>query len=392
MSYHPGSSAVLSDPYGVYQQMRRKDPVHRMRLLDAWALTRYRDVDAVLRDHARFSNAFRTGVVARTGVVSLLDRDPPDHTRLRALVSHAFTPRAIERLRPRIERIAESLLDGIASRDRVDLIASFAYPLPIIVIAEMLGVPPEDMDLFEGWSNDISLNVEPVLDQEGVERVRRARSELCEYFERILEQRRREPRDDMVSVLAAAEEQGDKLSHEELITTLILLLAAGNETTRNLIGNGMLALLAHPDQMQRLRRDPALIGSAVKEFLRFDSPVQNNGRAALEDLRIGGKQIRAGQLVIGVIGAANRDPEVFADPETLNIARTGPSHLSFGRGIHYCLGASLAEMEACIAFTALLRRYASIRLASKPVRRRRIVLRGLSELWVDVEPRAGRSL
>lgn len=392
VSYHPGSAAILSDPYGIYQQMRRKDPVHRMRLIDAWALTRYRDVDAVLRDHARFSNEVRSGVAERTGVVSLLDRDPPDHTRLRSLVSQAFTPRAIERLRPRIESIAERLLDDIASRDRVNLIASYAYPLPIIVIAEMLGVPPEDMDRFEVWSNDISLNIEPILDEDGVERVKRARHELGEYFERILDQRRREPREDMVSAMLIAEEQGDKLTHEELITTLILLLAAGNETTRNLIGNGMLALLKHPDQMQRLRADPTMIGSAVNEFLRFDPPVQTNGRSALEDLAIDGKRIRAGQLVIAVIGAANRDPEVFADPETLDIARHGPKHLSFGRGIHYCLGAALAEMEARIAFDALLRRYASIRLASEPVRRKRVVLRGLSELWVDLEPAAGCKL
>ena len=392
VSYHPGSATILSDPYGVYQELRRKDPVHRMRLIDAWALTRYRDVDAVLRDHARFSNEVLTGVVERTGVVSMLDRDPPDHTRLRSLVSQAFTPRAIERLRPRIESIAERLLNDIAGRDRVNLIASYAYPLPIIVIAEMLGVPPADMDRFEVWSNDISLNIEPFLDEDGVERVKRARHELGEYFEWILDQRRREPREDVVSDMLIAEEQGDKLSHEDLITTLILLLAAGNETTRNLIGNGMLALLAHPDQMQRLRADPTMIGSAVKEFLRFDPPVQTNGRAALEDLEIDGKRIRAGQLVIGVIGAANRDPEVFADPETLDITRTGPSHLSFGRGIHYCLGAALAEMEARIAFTALLRRFGSIRLASEPVRRERMVLRGLSELWVDVETSANGNL
>lgn len=386
VAYHPGSSKVISDPYPLYARMRRIDPVHRMRLMDAWALTRHEDVDTVLRDHTRFSSAMVGDVQTRTGLVSMLDLDPPDHTRLRNLVSQAFTPRSIERLRNRIERIAENLLDVVDGQRRFDLVAALAYPLPVTVIAEMLGVPSEDLDRFEAWSNDIALNVEPILDDDGVRRVQSSRHELSEYFEGIIEKRRREPREDIISALLAAEEEGDMLTHDELIATLILLLVAGNETTRNLIGNGILALLSHPDQLQRLRENPDLLGSAVKELLRFDPPVQIDGRTARRDVEIGGKRIRAGQGIITVIGAANRDPDAFTNPDKLDIGRKDGSHLSFGRGVHYCLGASLAEMEGRIAFSAILRRYGSIRLVSKPVHRQQTVLRGVKELWVEVKP------
>lgn len=389
VSYHPGSARMIEDPYGACSRIRRADPVHRTRLIDGWLLTRYRDVDRVLRDHRRFSNSHGFDVQARTGVITMLDVDPPDHTRLRALVSQAFSARAIGRLRTRIEGVAEALMNKVAGQGQIELMSALAYPLPITVIAEMLGVPPQDMDRFEGWSNDVALNVEPVLGPEGVRRVRRARSELGDYFEGFLAQRRREPQDDVVSALLAAEEDGGKLSHEEVITTLILLLAAGNETTRNLIGNGTLALLSHPDQLERLRRDPGLIDSAVKELLRFDPPVQLDARRAVENVSIGGRMIRAGQVVLLAIGSANRDPEVFSDPDRLDIGRRETSHLSFGRGIHYCLGAALAEMEARIAFTVLLRRFSSMRLNAKPKYRRQIVLRGVEELWIDVEPAQG---
>lgn len=383
VAYHPGSPEAIADPYPIYSDLRAKDPVHRMRLIDAWAITRYRDIDRVLRDHATFSSAVATKVQRRTGLTSMLEMDPPDHTRLRSLVSQAFTPRAIKGLRPRIERIAEHLVDETANGDRVDLMASIAYPLPVIVIAEMLGVPAEDMTRFERWSNDISLNIEPTLDDEEILRVRNAAEELTEYFEGIILLRRSDPKDDIISALLAAEEEGDKLTHEELIRTLILLLVAGNETTRNLIGNGVLALLANPDQFELLRKDPSLMGSAVKELLRYDSPVQLDGRTPKVDVELGGRSISAGQSVIAVIGAANRDPDVFENPDRLDIRRAGASHLSFGRGIHYCLGAPLAEMEGQIALAAVMRKFPRIRLAAEPVRRRQTVLRGLKHLWVE---------
>jgi len=243
------------------------------------------------------------------------------------------------------------------------------------------------MDRFEVWSNDIALIVEPILTPAQIEGVRRATEELFAYFEIIVEARRREPRDDLVSALLAAEEEGDKLTREELLSTMLLILVAGNETTRNLIGNGMLALLRHPDQLQRLRDEPGLLEPAVDELLRYDSPVQLDGRVVREDLEMGGKHLRAGQKVIALLGAANRDPAAFANPDDLDIARSGKSHLSFGRGIHFCLGASLAVLEARVAFRGLLDRFPSIRLSAEPRYRDGIVLRGVESLWIETEQR-----
>ena len=383
VAYNPVSEEVARDPYAVYRRLRDRDPVHRMRLIDAWVLTRYEDADAMLRDHERFGAEDRR--FYDTGLTTMLDLDPPDHTRLRGLVSRAFTPRSVSLWHGRVQEIADRLLDAVSGQDRFDLIADLGYPLPVTVIAEMLGVPAEDMDRFESWSNDIALVVEPILTRSQVERVRRATEELFVYFETIVEARQREPRDDLVSALLAAEEEGDRLTREELLSTMLLILVAGNETTRNLIGNGMLALLRHPDQLQRLRDDPGLLEPAVDELLRYDSPVQLDGRVVREDVEMGGKRLRAGQKAIALIGAANRDPEAFENPDALDIGRKGKSHLSFGRGIHYCLGASLAVMEARVAFRGLLDRFPSIRLADEPRYRDGIVLRGVENLWIEVE-------
>ena len=384
VTYNPVSDEVARDPYAVYRRLRERDPIHRMRLVDAWVLTRYEDADAVLRDHARFSAEDRR--FHDVGLTTMLDIDPPDHTRLRALVSRAFTPRSVRSWHGRVQAISDRLLDAVADQDRFDLIAALGYPLPVTVIAEMLGVPAEDMDRFEGWSNDIALIVEPILTPAQVEGVRRATEELFAYFETIVEARQREPRDDIVSAMLAAEEEGDKLSREELLSTMLLILVAGNETTRNLIGNGMLALLRHADQVQRLRDEPGLLEPAVDELLRYDSPVQLDGRVVRENLELGGKRLRAGEKVIALLGAANRDPAAFENPDALDIARSEKSHLSFGRGIHYCLGASLALLEARIAFRGLLDRFPSIRLAAEPRYRDGIVLRGVESLWIEVEP------
>jgi cytochrome P450 len=315
----------------------------------------------------------------------MLDLDPPDHTRLRSLVSKAFTPRSVAALGPRIEKIVEQLLDEVDGEDRFDLIDSFAFPLPIIVIAEMLGVPAQDLDRFKEWSNDIVLSLEPILTREQRERFRRSEQELYEYFEGIIALRRKDPQDDLVSALLAAEEEGDRLSHGELLATLLLLLVAGNETTRNLIGNGTLALLRNPEELQRLRGQPELLEPAIDELLRYDSPVQLDGRTALEDVELGGKLVRSGQQVVSVVGAANRDPAAFSDPDRLDIGRQEKSHISFGRGIHYCLGASLAMLEGRIAFEGLLERFSSIRLAAEPQQRKQVVLRGVEDLVIEVE-------
>ncbi len=383
VSYDLTSSAFIEDPYRTYEQLRQKDPVHRMRLIEAWALTRYEDVQDVLADHKRFTNAERNYDYMQYR--TFLDLDPPDHTRLRGLVSKAFTPRAVRELGPRIQELVDELLDAAAGRGRIDLISDFAFPLPVIVIAEMLGVPAQDRERFREWSDDIALSVNPLLNSEQIERVQQATEELFEYFEGIIEQRRQAPQNDMISALLAAEEEGDRLTHEELLSTLMLLLVAGNETTRNLIGNGMLALLKNPAQLQRLREHPELLDSAINELLRYDSPVQMDARNAIDDVEIGGKRIAAGQRILAIVGAANRDPQIFANPDELDIGRDEISHLSFGRGIHYCLGSPLAILEGRIAFSSLLDRYSSIRLASEPVFKDQIVLRGVEELWVEVE-------
>ena len=383
VSYDLTASAFIEDPYHTYEQLRRKDPVHRMRLIEAWALTRYEDVQDVLVDHRRFTNAERNYDYMQYR--TFLDLDPPDHTRLRGLVSKAFTPRAVRELGPRIQELVDELLDAAAGKNRIDLISDFAFPLPVIVIAEMLGVPAQDRARFREWSDDIALSVNPLLNSEQIERVQQATEELFDYFEGIIEQRRQAPQNDMISALLAAEEEGDRLTHEELLSTLMLLLVAGNETTRNLIGNGMLALLKNPAQLQKLRDHPELLDSAINELLRYDSPVQIDPRNAIGDVEIGGKRIAAGQRILAIVGAANRDPQTFANPDELDIGRDEVSHLSFGRGIHYCLGSPLAILEGGLAFTSLLQRFSSIRLASEPVFKEQIVLRGVEELWVEVE-------
>ncbi len=382
VTYDPTSPSTRANPYGVYHALRSKDPVHRMRLMKAWVLTRYEDVDRLLRDHQRFTSEGRN--YGYTPYLTLLDYDPPTHTRLRGLVSRAFTPRAIEALGPRVHAIVHELLDAVGDQQQFDLIEAIAFPLPVIVIAEMLGVPPRDRGRFRAWSDDIALTVEPLLGEADIQKVRKATGELFEYFEQQIEARRSAPQDDLLGALMTAEDAGDRLSREELLSTLMLLLVAGNETTRNLIGNGMLALLRHPDQLERLRAQPDLLDGAIDELLRYDPPVQLDARMARMDLAIGGKQIRTGDRVISLLGAANRDPDVFADPDRLDLERTEKSHISFGRGIHYCLGASLALLEGKAALGALLQRFPTIRLAAEPVRRNQLVLRGLSELRVSV--------
>ena len=252
VSYNPVSRKIKANPYEKYRKLRAVDPVHRLRLIDAWVLTEYEDVNAVLRDTRRFSRDYGSESEYKT----LLDLDPPDHTRIRSLVSKAFTPSSVAELQPRIQRIVDDLLDDVADKDRFDLVESFAYPLPVIVIAEMLGVPAQDRDRFKLWSNDVALSVEPTVNDEQTARIQQSSKELIDYFDGIIELRRKDPRDDLITALMAAEEEGDRLTHEELLAMLLLLLVAGNETTRNLIGNGTLALLKHPDQLHMLRDDP----------------------------------------------------------------------------------------------------------------------------------------
>ena len=359
--------------------------------MNAWVFGRYPDVAAILPDWQRFSSdgrkAKRPGkrtVIPDPGAApSMLSLDPPDHRRLRGLVSKAFTPRAVNALEPHIRSLMHGLLDGIDDLSGFDLMEAVARPLPVIVIAEMLGVPVEDRPRFRSWSDRRARILEPTISAEERADAVLAGADLDAYFTPLVEERRADPRDDILSGLVQAEEEGDRLDGNETITMLRLLLVAGNETTVNLIGNGMLALLRHPEQLQRLREDPSLIPSAVEELLRYDSPVQLDLRRIVEDCDVNGFPVKRGEDIVLLIGGANRDPEQFEDPDGLDVGREGGSHISFGRGIHACIGAPLARLEARIAIEVLLERFSSIRLADPPPRfRPSIVLRGLESLPV----------
>jgi cytochrome P450 len=386
--YNPFLPEVRLDPYPVYQQLREREPVQWNEHIEIWTLTRYADVAAVLRD-GRMS-ADRTTAdrfrlpPGRQIYQSMLTLDPPDHTRLRTLVNKAFTPTTVSRLRPRIQALVDEILDKAEEEGSLEVIADLAYPLPVTVIAEMLGVPPEDYQIFKDWSATLAANLDPLRAGEMREAAFDARDALSEYLSGIVDKRRARPRDDMISALLAVEESGDALSHRELLIMCNLLLIAGHETTVNLIGNGLRALLTHPDQLERLRDEPDLIETAVEELLRFDSPVQLTGRVVSEDLEVGGVQMRPGHFVMVLLGAANRDPAQFPDPDRLDLARHPNQHLSFGRGIHFCLGAPLARVEGQVAIGSLVRRFPRLRLDGEPVQRDTVTLRGLESLPVAV--------
>ena len=395
VAYNPLSARAIQDPYPTYARLRARSPVHRSRLLEAWVFTRYAGVEAILRDYQRFSNMpsnrrvpkRQRSFVPPRADWTMLFLDPPEHTRLRALVNQAFTPRAVDALEPHIRTIMRELLDDIEDPAGFDLMAAVANPLPVIVIAEMLGIPPEDRARFKRWSNARARMLEPTITAQERERAVAAGESLDAYFMPIIQARRREPRDDIVSALAQAEEEGDSLTEREMLLMLRLLLIAGNETTTNLIGNGVLALLQHPAQLELLREDPSRIPAAVEELLRFDTPVQLDIRAVLEDCEMNGFLLRRGDAAVLAIGAANRDPDVFDDPERLDIGRSQGSNISFGRGVHHCLGAPLARLEARVALEVLLERFSSMRLLTdRPTFRRGVVLRGLESLPVSALP------
>jgi cytochrome P450 len=346
---HPLLVQFREDPYPLYRYLLSGAPVRWNDLLGAWTVARYADVVFTLTD-PRFS-ADRVGLQPDAYVAkSMLVSDPPDHTRLRTLVSKAFTPRMIDQLRPRIAAIVDDLLahtDG-----SFDVVEDLAYPLPVIVIGELLGIPPEDRETFKGWSAILAASLDPLVSTQLMDQATAARSALHAYLRRIIAQRRREPKADLISALVAVEERGEVLTERELVVMCSLLLIAGHETTVNLIGNGTLALLQHPDELQRLRATPALLGSAIEELLRFDSPVQMTGRIVTQDLEIGDQRIKQGDFVLPLLGAANRDPAQFHDPEKLELGRSPNAHVAFGRGIHFCLGAPLARVEAQAAIGA----------------------------------------
>jgi len=398
--FYPLDPRFLEDPYPDYRRLLTKDPFHKSMLTGGWVLSRHRDVSAVLRDQ-RFlvdnrklpnwprmrDEMIRSGAVTEEETESrmMLTSDPPDHTRLRALVNRAFTPRAVESLRPRMEEIVDQQLGRAAAVGRMDVIADLASPLPVIVISEMLGIPTSDREQFTRWSHDVARSVGNVTIEE--QRIAtQAERNLRAYLATVVEERRREPREDLLSALVTAEQDGDKLTMDEVYSMAVLLLVAGNETTTNLIGNGLLALLRHPEQAGLLRDDPSLAASAVEELLRYDSPVQMTTRFALEDVDLGGgRVIEARKQAFLLLGAANRDPEAFERPDDLDITRQDNHHLSFSNGIHYCLGAPLARVEAQIALPALVSRFPDMRLATARIDwSDNIVLRGVRSLPVTL--------
>ena len=341
---------MLANPYPVYNLLRTMDPVHWHEAVNGWFLTRYADVAAMLKSphvssdrtataRARGPEEFQELYTFRAD--SMLNADPPKHTRLRTLVSKAFTPAAVERLAPIIQKITDEAVDAALARGGMEIMHDLAYPLPVTVIAHMLGVPPEDRDQFKKWSDDITAtagNIMANLTPDHYRQAMRSTRELTAYFHKVVAERRSQPRDDLLTAMAKAEEQGDRLSEPELFANAVLLLNAGHETTTNLIGNGTWALLRFPDQKRRLREDPSLANTAVEELLRFDSPVQFTSRILKEDLTVGGKALKAGQPVLLLLGAANRDPAQFAEPDRLDVGRPDNKHVAFGMGPHFCLG------------------------------------------------------
>ncbi|WP_433238947.1 cytochrome P450 family protein [Streptosporangium sp. CA-135522] len=363
------------DPYAAYAALRAKGPVHPIDFppgMDAFLVVDHEHGRKALNDPrlskspAHGPDLFR-GLLGQGNPVlahNMLNSDPPDHTRLRRLVSKAFTPRRTEDLRPRVQEITDALIDAMTAKDHADLLDDFAFPLPITVICELLGVPVEDRDDFRDWSTAL---ITPPLDEDQVRRRTEANDAMRAYFTRAIAERRTEPHDDMISALVAARDEDELLSEQELLSTLTLLLIAGHETTVNLIGNGMLALLVHPGQLKLLRERPELLPSAIEEFLRYESPVERaTFRFSTQDLEIAGVPIPKGSLVHVSLGAADHDPGVFDEPDTLDITRADNRHVAFGHGIHFCLGAPLARLEAQIAFETLLRRLPDIALGCAP--------------------------
>jgi cytochrome P450 len=397
--FDPFAPGFTDNPYPHYAAVRASAPVY-LHPFGFWLLTRYEDVSGLLRagglsvEDSNIADSplqdmrneiFGDGEGPPVSGLSMLDRDPPDHTRLRKLVSKAFTPRAIQALRPRITELVGGMLDEMAGQQRVNLVDALAFPLPFAVIAEMLGTPPADHERIRELSGTVVRSLEPIADPEVAKAIMAADSELVAIATEMIAWKRSNPADDLLTALINAEDDGDMLDDDELVAQTLLLYIAGHETTVNLIAGGALALLHHPGQFDALRRDPALVGNAVEEFLRYDSPVQASRRITLEPITVGGTEIPAGAFVMASLGGANRDPGYWGeDADELRLDRENArQHVSFGAGPHHCLGASLARLEASITFEQLVARFPRLALDGDVAWNGRINLRGPSHLPVS---------
>ncbi len=405
--FNPFDPAFRADPYPFYEALREHDPVH-VSPFGFTVLTRYADVARTLRG-TEFSrdieaNATVDATPARqarrerlrqrrddgTAAKTILNLDPPDHTRLRRLVSLAFTPSAIERLRPRVQQLVDDVLDKAADRGSIELVEELAFPVPFQVISDLLDLPTDRSDDIREWSQLLTASLEPTADEAVLDAAEHGVVQMGAYLTEVIEHRRRHLADDMLSQLIIAEESGDRLSQAELLSFVTLLYVAGHETTVNLIGNGMLALLRNPHQMQLWRDDPSLDTNAIDELLRFDGPVQQTVRVPTVDVHYGDVDgddvtVPAGSMVMTVLGAASHDPAVFDDPNALRLDRANANrHLGFAAGAHYCLGASLAKLEAQVAITSVIRRFPTIELAGEPTWRDRLTIRGVDHLPLAV--------
>lgn len=372
-----GSPEFEADPYPTYAYLRALGPVQRDENAPIWHVVGYQEVQAALRDPRLAAD--RTGWLlsaeqrcVHAALASALPdmmvfTDPPRHTRLRGLVTRAFTPRVVAGLRERVQAVVDDLLFRAETHGACDVIADLAVPLPVLIIAELLGVPEADRSKLKAWSDDFAAFIGGPIAPDGVARADAAIREMSDYFRQLVAHLRRAPGENLISALIAAQELDDALTPPELLATRVILLVGGHETTTNLIGNGLLALLLHPDQMEHLRSDPTLIGPAIEELLRYDSPAQMTTRLASQDMTIGDVRIGEGELVKLWLGSANRDPSQFLNPDCLDLARIENRHLSFGYGIHFCVGAALARLEGAVALSTLVARYPNLALIDEPL-------------------------
>ena len=401
--FNPFDPAFRADPYPFYDELRTHDPVH-VSPMGFTVLTRYEDVARALRgaEFARDIDAhvppptdpirlrrrenFQRRIAEGRASKSILNLDPPDHTRIRRLVTQAFTPSAIERLRPRVQQLVDDVLDRGAEQGEMELVDELAFTVPFQVISDLLDVPMDMSDQVRDWSQCLTASLEPTADDATIDASEEAAEHMSAYIREVVDHRRTHLGDDLLSALLQVEEQGDRLSTPELLSFALLLYVAGHETTVNLIGNGTLALLRHRDELRRWAADPTMDAQAIDELLRFDGPVQQTVRVPLEPVRFGDVEVPANTMVMTVLGAANHDPAVFDDPHTLRLDRPNArNHLAFAAGIHYCLGASLAKLEGSVAIGSLIRRFPDLELAGEPHWRDRLTIRGVDRLPLSLK-------